>query len=231
VQWREPHESSLPESDYRAPIAPLRLQLVKQRDPSGEKYGSDEIDLVAESEGLPARLQIEPTYGIYEHSLEVTLPADGRYAVRIEGRVPGNIRPFGAPTLAGQEVTWELRPRVFVESLDGRGRFALADYSSTDGGVAVPADARSVLAVGAAGPDGKVRRFTASGVGPETDLLRKPDLIAPDTIPGVGEGPARGSDLAAAFAAGWAACMESAGMKPGTFDLLRIPPGGIIAVP
>ena len=66
-------------SDWPA-LCARRLQLVKQRDPSGEKYGSDEIDLIAESEGLPARLQIEPTYGIYEHSLEVTLPADGRYA-------------------------------------------------------------------------------------------------------------------------------------------------------
>ena len=71
VQWREPHDPTMPESDYRVPVAPLRLQLVKQRDPSGEKYGSDEIDLIAESEGLPARLQIEPAYGIYEHSLEV----------------------------------------------------------------------------------------------------------------------------------------------------------------
>jgi hypothetical protein len=231
VQWREPHEPTLPESDYRTPIAPLRLQLVKQRDPSGERYGSDEIDLIAESEGLPARLQIEPTYGIYEHSLEVTLPADGRYAVRIEGRKPGNIRPYGSPTLAGQEVEWELRPRVFVESLDGKGRLTLADYSSEAGGVAVPADARSVLAVGAAGPDGKIRPFTATGVGPLTELHHKPDWIAPDTIPGVGDGTARGSDLAVAFAAGWAATLQSAGLKAANFYQLRIPPGGFIAVP
>lgn len=231
VQWREPHDPSLPENDYRAPIAPLKLQLVKQRDPSGEKYGSDEIDLVAESEGLPARLQIEPHYGIYEHSLELTLPADGRYAVRIEGHVPSNIRPFGSPTLEGQEVSWELRPRVFVESADGTGRLTLADYASTAGGVAVPADARSVRAVGAAGPDGKIRPLTATGGGPETDLHRKPDLLAPDTIPGVPDGPARGSDLATAFAAGWAAAVQSAGVPPQSFHLLRIPPGGMINIP
>jgi hypothetical protein len=131
-------------------------------------------------------------------------------------------------------VVWELRPRVFVESVDSRGRFALADYSSEHGGVAVPADARSVLAVGAAGPDGKVRPFVSSGVGPETELHQKPDLLAPDTIPGVGDvgdRPARGSDLAAAFAAGWAATLQSAGLKPGTFHMLRIPPGGLITVP
>jgi hypothetical protein len=231
VQWREPHDLTMPESDYRIPVAPLRLQLVKQRDPSGEKYGSDEIDLIAASEGLPARLQIEPAYGIYEHSLEVTLPADGRYAVRIEGVVPNNIRPYGTPTLYGQEVTWQLRPRLFVESIDGKARLGLADFASAAGGVAVPADARSVLAVGAAGPDGKIRPFTASGVGPETELHRKPDLLAPDTVAGVGDGPARGSDLAAAFAAGWAASLQSAGLKSGSFHLLRIPAGGMIGVP
>ena len=232
IQWREPHDPSLPENDYRVPIAPLRLQLVKQRDPSGEKYASDEIDLVAQSEGLPARLQIEPTFGIYEHSLEVTLPADGRYAVRVEGRVPDNIRPFGTATLAGQEVTWEMHPRVFVEPADGGSKLALADYASTAAGVAVPADARSVLAVGAAGPDRKIRPFVATGVGPETELHRKPDLLAPDTIPTIGDRPAaRGSDLAAAFAAGWAASLQSAGLKSGNFHLLRIPPGGMIGVP
>ena len=215
----------MPESDYRVPVAPLRLQLVKQRDPSGEKYGSDEIDLIAESEGLPARLQIEPAYGIYEHSLEVTLPADGRYAVRIEGVVPNNIRPYGTPTLYGQEVTWELHPRLFVESIDGKARLGLADFTSPASGVAVPADARSVLAVGAAGPDGKIRPFTATGVGPETELHQKPDLLAPDTLPGLGDGPARGSDLAAAFAAGWAATLQSAGLKPGSFHLFADPPG------
>lgn len=232
VQWREPHDPSLPESDYRVPIAPLRLQLVKQRDPAGEKFGSDEIDLVVQSEGLPARLQIEPAYGIYEHSLEVTLPADGRYAVRIEGHVPDNIRPFGSPTLLGQEVTWEMRPRVFVESVDGNAKVTLADYASPASGVAVPADARSVLAVGAAGPDGKIRPFVSTGVGPGTELHRKPDLLAPDTVPTVGDPPAaRGSDLAAAFAAGWAASVQSAGLKPANFHLLRIPPGGMIGVP
>ena len=134
------------------------------------------------------------------------------------------------PWLAGSDV--EMRPRVFVESVEGRGKLTLADYASAAGGVAVPADARSVLAVGAAGPDGKIRPFTATGAGPETELHRKPDLLAPDTIPTVGDRPAaRGSDLATAFAAGWAASLQSAGLKPASFHLLRIPPGGLIGVP
>jgi hypothetical protein len=233
VQWREPHDPSLSEEDYRVPVVPLRLQIVKQRDPAAEKYGSDEIDLVAESEGLPSRLQIEPAFGVYEHSLDITLPADGRYAVRLEGRLPSSIRPFNAATLPAQEVSWELRPRLFVESADGKGRFALGDYSSAAGGVAVPADARGVFAVGAAGPDGKVRPFAATGAGAQTELMAKPDLVAPDTLPGSGdESAARGSDVAAAFAAGWAATLESAGVRPSNFrNLLKIPPGGMIGVP
>jgi hypothetical protein len=232
VQWREPHDPSLSEEDYRVPVAPLRLQLVKQRDPAGERFGSDEIDLVAESEGLPTRLQIDRSFGVYEHSLEVTLPADGRYAVRIEGRVPQNIRPFNTPSLPGQEVFWELRPRVFVESADGKGRFALGDYSSAAGGVAVPADARGVFAVGAAGPDGKIRPLTATGAGPQTALMTKPDLLAPDAVPGGDESAVNASDLAAAWAAGWAATLQSAGVRPSNFRyLLRIPPGGMIGVP
>ena len=56
IQWREPHDPTLSEGDYRVAVVPLRLQLVKQRDPSGQKYASDELDLIAESEGLPSRL-------------------------------------------------------------------------------------------------------------------------------------------------------------------------------
>jgi hypothetical protein len=233
VQWREPHDPSVPEVDYRVPVAPIKLQLVKQRDPKGEKYASDEIDLVAESEGLPARLHIEPMFGVYEHSLEITIPTDGRYAIRVEGRVPTIIRPPNVPTLQDQEVRWELRPRLFVESADGKGKFSLADFSSEAGGVAVAGDARSVLAVGAADSSGKPRPYSAAGAGPVTELLPKPDLLAPDGLPRVDGNAARGTALAASFAAGWAASYRSAtGQLPVGFpQSVGIPKGGLIAVP
>ncbi|HJZ90580.1 MAG TPA: hypothetical protein VKE40_06875 [Gemmataceae bacterium] len=232
VQWREPHDPHMSELDYRVPVAPLKLQLVKQRDPSGQKYASDEIDLVAESEGLPERLHVEPNFGVYEHSLEITLPSDGRYAVRLEGRVPNHLRPIGVPTLEAQEVKWELRPRVFVASADGKGEFALGDYTSP-GGVAVPGDARSVFTIGAAGLDGKPRPYSQSGAGSQTELATKPGLLAPDTLPKLGDRPAAtGTALSASFAAGWAAALRSAGLQPGNFPhALRIPPGGVIEVP
>ena len=224
IQWREPHDPALSEVDYRVAVAPLRLQLVKQRDPSGTKYASDEIDLVAESEGLPSRLHIEREFAVYEHSLELALPAAGRYAVRVEGFVPPMTRPAGVPTLADQQVTWELRPRLFVESVDGQTRFQLADFSSAHGGVAVPGDARSVFAVGAVGPDGKPRKDDSAGAGPEAALRTKPDIYAPSD--------GGGSDLAAAYAAGFAAAVESAGLPASSFPMrLGIEPGGTIAVP
>ncbi|MSR53567.1 MAG: hypothetical protein EXS09_09810 [Gemmataceae bacterium] len=232
VQWREPHDSSLPEEDYRAPIVPLKLQLVKQRDPSGKKYASDEIDLIAESEGLPARLHFEPHFAVYEHTLELSLPADGRYAIRLEGRMPQGVRPATVPILTGQEVTWELRPRLFVESADGQTQFFLGDYASQQGGVSVPADARSVFAVGAAGPDGKPRVTSAAGAGPETSLATKPNLLGPDTIPAFKDTSLQGTELAASFTAGWAAAVLSAGLPASSFPHgLGIAPGGSLAVP
>jgi hypothetical protein len=223
IQWREPHDPMLSEQDYRVAVAPLRLQLVKQRDPSGEKYASDELDLIAESEGLPSRLHIEPEFAVYEHSLELSLPADGRYAIRVEGTVPPMARPAAVPTLRDQELAWELRPRIFVESADGQTKFMLADFTSTDGGVAVPGDARSVFAVGALGTNNKSRPTVAGGAGPVTLLRTKPDLLAPST---------NGSDMAAAYAAGFAATVQSAGLPPASFPQgLKIEPGGVIAVP
>jgi hypothetical protein len=232
VQWREPHDPSVPEVDYRVPVAPLKLQLVRQRDPNGEKFASDEIDLVAESEGLPARLHIEPAFGVYEHSLEITLPSDGRYAVRMEGRVPSVIRPPVVPTLPGQEVSWELRPRLFVEAAEGQARFSLADFASETGGVAVAGEARSVLAVGAADSDGKPREFSAAGAGPMTELLPKPDLLAPDALPKFAGDAARGTAVAASFAAGWTAALRTGSLLPPGFpDSLGIPRGGLIRLP
>lgn len=224
VQWREPHDPELSESDYRAPIAPLKLQLVRQRDPKGDKFATDEVDLIVESEGLPERLMIDPNFGIYEHSLEVTLPAAGRYALRIEGSQPKSIRPASIASLDARDVTWELRPRIFVESADGKGRLKLLDYSSFDGGVPVPADARSVIAVAAVGPDGKPRSNGSTGSGPLAPLARKPNAYAPDYLPKWNdEVEPRGSLPASAFTAGFAASLLSAGIQRDQIPTLLAP--------
>ena len=132
VQWWEPHDRALSELDYRNPVAQLKLQLVKQRDPSGAKFATDEIDLIAESEGLPTRLHLEPNFGVYEHSLELTIPADGRYALRIEGSVPNRTRPPGVPTLVSQEVGGTSARGCSSSRWTG-WRYLLADFAVSKG--------------------------------------------------------------------------------------------------
>jgi hypothetical protein len=229
IQWREPHDPTLTEVDYRIPVASLKLQLVKQRDFNGEKYSSDEIDLIASSEGLPERLTLGSNFGVYEHSLEVTLPADGRYALRVEGQVPNRIRPPQVTTLPSQEFSWEIRPRIFVQAADGKEPFVLSDFASEDGGVSVPADSRGVYAVGAAGKDGKALPFSATGAGPLIAQGVKPDFLAPDVLPG---SKVHGTAVAASLAAGWGASLLSTGLQPASFpQILRLPPGGLAEVP
>lgn len=100
------------------------------------------------------------------------------------------------------------------------------------GGIAVPGDARGVLAVGAVDADGKVRPTSASGSGSGSELFGKPDLQAPDAFPGIASGEALGTDGAASFAAGWAAALLSAGVPAASIPSgLSIPPGGTIRVP
>jgi hypothetical protein len=235
VQWREPHDSQVAESEYRQPIAPLDLMLLRQRDPTAEKLASDDLEIMARSEGNAERLLAEPDFGIYEQSIELTLPAGGHYALRLDGKQPVGIRPGGALGIKEQEIHWELRPRVFVEVLDGatraKGRIVFGDYSSEAGGVAVPADARTVVAVGALDASKRPEPFSAIGAGPSTELGVKPDVLTFDRIPSI-SGPAKGSPLAAAFATGIGASLISAGAERGNFlHWLRIPPGGPFEVP
>ena len=227
----------MPESDYRIPVSPLRLQLVKQRDPSGEKYGSDEIDLVAESEGLPARLQIEPAFGVYEHSLE--RHAAGRRPVRGPDRGRGAERtsgPYGTPAIYGQEVTWQLRPRLFVESADGKARLGLADYASRGGRGRGPGR-RPERARGRGGRPGRKdpavhghrrrgrRRSCTAQAGPDLPRTR---------CRGLGDEPAaRGTDAGRGLRCRLGrVAPESRASKPGSFHTAAaFPPGGLIGVP
>ena len=165
IQWREPHDPGIDEVEYRQPIAKLNLMLLRQRDPTGEKLPTDEMEVVARSEGDPERLFAEPNFGIYEQSIELILPAAGRYALRVEGRHPIGIRPGGSLGIRDQEIRWELKPRIFLDVVDAptraKGRIVFGDYESLLGGVAIPGDARSVVAVGAMRPSKQPESFSA----------------------------------------------------------------------
>jgi hypothetical protein len=151
VQWREPHDPKLSgrQDFYQSPLANLKLVVLRQRDPSGKTLRADVLEVVAQSSDLPLRLVSQPAFAIYEQTLEFTVPAAGRYALRVEGKQPVDIRPGSVPTLPVMERHWELHPRIFVSAIDGPsqsgGHPVLLDYATPSAQVGMPADARSVL--------------------------------------------------------------------------------------
>jgi hypothetical protein len=221
VQWREPHDPAFwrdGEDLYPEPLADVRLLILRQRDPTGTKLPSDDMELVARSEGVPLHLDNQPGSAMHEQTVEFMVDNPGRYAVRVEGRVPTTIRPPDLPTLPSLETVWELRPRLFVQVLDGSaretGRPVFEDYVSDRGNPGVPADARAVLSVGAVNALGRPEPYSSSGPALNQELRLRPDAFSFDELflgLGVGEASA-GTGLAAAFAAGTAATALSAGV-------------------
>ncbi len=167
IQWREPHDPEINEVEYRQPNVPMNLTLFRQRDPSGAKLATDEMELIARSEGEPERLHKAPPFGVYEQTIETTLPASGHYALRVEGRVPNSTRPGGVAGIPALQADIEIRPRIFVEVLDGptqnKGRIIFEDYDVQLGVVAIPAEARLVMGVGALHMSKRPEPFSALG--------------------------------------------------------------------
>jgi hypothetical protein len=243
VQWREPHDPDYylrpGEPDYyRKPLASLKLQLLRQRDPEAKSAPADLFDVVAQSAGWPQRLEHLPGGSVYEIVLDVTIDKPGRYAVRLEkqpdtqwvvglhpirklpalakleGLNPVGIRPLGVPALPAQAPDWELRLRLFVETVDDTvrlvGRTVFADYWTDAGTVGMPVDSRGVVSVGAADLDGRPQPYSATGAPAFVELACRPTLLAYDALQLDG-GAAFGTDVANAYAAGTAATLLSAG--------------------
>lgn len=237
LQWREAHDPiylQKGEDAYREPIANLRLLLVRQRDPAGKALPADDFEVVAQSDRLPLRLNNSPASATYEHVLDYTVSAAGRYAVMVLGRAPTSIQPGNRQVLPGAQRVGELRPRLFVETLAGPGRAVLADFTSDrgagmqGGSLGVPAESHAVITVGVAGDRGRPEPFSAGGPPWGMDLLTKPDVLAFDRL----AGDTRGTGVAAGFAAGLAASAMSAGAPSSTFlEALRVTPGGVLRLP
>ena len=83
--------------------------------------------------------------------------------VRVEGRKYPGIRPPSVPTLPIMEKTWELRPRVFVETLADEGRAVFQDYAPPAGGLGMPGDAERVFTIGAANRLNQPEPYSAGG--------------------------------------------------------------------
>ncbi len=248
LQWGEPHDPAYfirPGEDdhYRQPLAPLRLVVLRQRDPEGKTLAGDSLEVVAQSSGLPQRLDNRPTRSIYEQTLEFTVDQPGRYAVRIERQLPTawelredkdgrpvlhreeglvatGIRPPKTVSLPGMEKTWELRTRLLAHVVDEphrlMGRPIWRDYATQIGTLGIPADARAVNTIGAANFDDKTQSYSPTGPPANLDLYRHPPLLAYDAlqIGPEGTGGAYGTSVSACFAAGMAASLLSSGMSP-----------------
>ncbi len=189
-QWREPHDASLLHAGqdlYRDPTLAVRLLVLRQADPTGATRPADDLEVVAQTTGIARRLDHAAGSGSYEVSVEWRVPAAGRYAVRVEGKAPESDRPAGSSVLPWQRRVGEIRGRLVLETLDGDGRAVWRDFPGEGVSLGMPADARTVEAVVAAG----------NGALPRDDWSRKPDLVARPGVDGAG--------LAAALEAGAAA--------------------------
>ncbi len=219
LQWREAHDpevNALGGDPYRQPLAHLYITVLRQNDPTGKNVSADEMEVVARSVGLPLRIDVRPESAVYEQLLEVTLDRPGRYAVRIEGRPRLSTRPSSLLSVQGQEKSWELRPRLFVQAPAATGgRPVWLDYVADRGDVGMPADAYSVVTVGSADGQGGRRGTTSLGPPHDLRLLAKPDIFVPDGLRLREEGGlATGTAISAGFAAGAAASALSGGIPP-----------------
>src|SRR5262249_23544010 len=119
VQWREAHDPRYlrtGEDLYQEPLAKLQLVLLRQRDPTGQKGGADEMEVVARSTGPALRVLNEAESATYEVALEYAMDDTGYYAVRVEGAAPKSIRPPGVAAVPGlKNRDGEVRPRIFVD--------------------------------------------------------------------------------------------------------------------
>jgi hypothetical protein len=247
LQWTEAHDPDVtPGRDavdpYRAPIADLRLVVLRQRDTSGRQVATDDLNIAARSVRLPQLINRSATAATYEHVVEFTVEAAGGYAIRVEGVLPRSTRPLFAPTLPAMERSWELTARLFVESTDagsrGQGRPVFADFALGLGGLGTPGDAALVRTVGAADNQGRPRTYTAFGAPPGRELLSKPSFLAYDQLSIAAE--TGGTGQATAFSAGLLASMMSAGVPDSPDlrwlglsrgDLMRVPPTWLETLP
>lgn len=237
LQWTETHDPQADVFDagdpYRAPIADLRLSVLRQRDPSGNQLATDDFVVVARSVRLPQMIERTASLATYEQIIEFTVEQAGVYALRLEGSVPPTTRPPEVPSIPAIERRWEPRARLFVETVgpaDGRPIFA--DFASEFGGLGTPGDAISPRTIGAANARGERQPYSASGPASGRGLLTKPTFLTFDQLPLPGGVQSGGTACAAGFAGGIAASMISAGAPPEpNLRWLGIQPGGLLVVP
>src|SRR5262249_32192107 len=125
-QWTEAHSPSV-DSDpgpdpYRAPLADLRLLVLRQRDPTGTPLSTDDFNVVARRARPPQMIARAPNWAAYEHVVEFAVDPPGRFAVRLEGSIPPTLRPADFPAPPARDRFWEPTGRLFAEVTDPAAR-------------------------------------------------------------------------------------------------------------
>jgi hypothetical protein len=227
LQWREAHDGrylQVGEDLYREPLArKMRLLVLRQVDPEGKNQPADDMEVVAQSSGLPQRLSQTASGATYEIAVDFVVRTAGRYAVQVEGQAPVSVFPRSEPTIPAIRRDAEMQVRLFVTTAEGAGRAVWRDHVTDAGSLGVPSDARAAITIGAADDRGRRQAYSAGGAPFAAELLVKPDLLAYDAGGGTAE--------AAAFAAGVAAAARSgAPSRTATIPALG-EPGGLLQLP
>jgi hypothetical protein len=118
----------------------------------------------------------------------------------------------------------EVRPRLFIETLEGTGRTVFDTFPTGAGSIGMPGDSGKVITVGAVDSDGRPRDYSAAGPAHNLELLVKPDLLARDDDGGSGR--------AAALAAGivTATCSRNPAVAK-WLEMLPVRRGGVLQLP
>jgi hypothetical protein len=222
VQWREFADRQFRDPGDELTLPPrinLGLLVLRQRDPSGTRLRTDDLEVVARTLAnpprRPLRLDTHIDSALYEQAVEFSTDKGGRFAIRVDGTGRPALRLQDEPTIRAAEKFWELRPRVFVEVLDAAsrqaGRPVLVDFARGEGSVGMPADANGAITVGSADSSGKRRIWSPDGSPWSLHLLRKAEIIVPDSLTLDRAGGVRGSAISTGFAAGVAAGAVSLG--------------------
>jgi hypothetical protein len=119
------------------------------------------------------------------------------------------------------------------EQARAAGRALLADYATEQGNPGMPADARTLISVGAVNGAGRPEAYRSLGPAFDQALRPRPDSFSFDEL-SVGvdtASAAAGTGLAAAFAGGTAASALSAGMPAESFLFaIHRQPGGLLRI-
>ena len=186
-----------------------------------------------QSVGLPQRLEATPSSAVYEQTVELHVAKPGRYAVRIEGTAPTSTRPREDPTIPAARKTFELRPRLFVETLEGPGRVLLHDFVTEAGTLGMPADSRASSRWAPPTRHGRPQPYSAGGPPYDVTLLSSRTCWHTIKWRRTARTRRRATGVATGFAAGMAAVVARP-ISPdggGWRESMGVEPGGVVHVP